>query len=67
MGVRIMSFTIKCDKCGSENIFTSNSKKYEGNIGVDVYTRGSYMGESVESIEIECLNLTCDNTIEIKY
>lgn len=62
-----MSFTIKCNKCGVEQEFTSKSKRYEENIGVDVYVRGTYMGDSVEEIDIECLNPKCDNSIEIKF
>lgn len=62
-----MSFTIKCNKCGVEQEFTSTSKKYQENIGIDVYVRGTFMGDAVENIEIECLNPKCDNNIEIKY
>lgn len=62
-----MSFTIKCDKCGSENTFTSDSKKYQENIGISVYVEGSYMGDVVKEIQIDCENPNCNNSIEIKY
>jgi hypothetical protein len=62
-----MSFTIKCNKCGVEQEFTSKSKRYEENIGVDVYVRGTYTGDMVEEIDIECLNPKCDNSIEIRF
>lgn len=62
-----MSFIIKCNKCGGEQEFTSNSKRFEENISIDIYVRGTYMGEVVESIEIECENINCNNAIEIKY
>jgi hypothetical protein len=62
-----MSFTIKCNKCGSEQEFTSLSKKYQENISIDVFVKGTYMGDAVDSIEIGCSNPKCDNEIEIKY
>lgn len=62
-----MSFTIICNKCGAKQEFTSNSKKYEENISVDVYVKGTFMGDGIESIDISCENPNCDNTIEIKY
>jgi hypothetical protein len=64
-GVEEMSFTIKCNKCGNEQEFTNESNKFQDNIGVDVYVRGTYMGDVVESIEIECGK--CCHNIELKY
>ena len=62
-----MSFTIKCDKCGSEQTFTSESNKYGEGIYITVYTSGSYCGETVDSIDIDCTNPKCNNDIAIKY
>lgn len=62
-----MSFTIVCDKCGSKQTFKSSSHKYEDNISIDVFVLGTYMGDAVEEIEINCENSDCDNAIEIKY
>lgn len=65
--VGIMSFTIKCNKCGHEQEFTSQSHKYSEKISVDVYVKGSYSGDVVQSIDINCENPKCNNTIDIKY
>lgn len=62
-----MSFTNKCNKCGNEREFTSESKKYDEKISIDVYVTGSYSGINVEEIEIGCTTLKCQNSIEIKY
>jgi hypothetical protein len=63
----MMGFTIKCNKCGTERVFTNKSSKYEGEtISIDVYVRGTYMGDSVESIQIDCENTKCNRGIEIK-
>lgn len=63
-----MSFTIKCVKCGTEREFTSDSRKYEDEtISIDVCVRGTFVGDSVESIGIMCENPKCNNDIDIKY
>jgi hypothetical protein len=62
-----MSFTVICDECGSKQKFTNDSHKYEKNISIDVFVLGTYMGDSVEQIEINCENSDCGNEIEIKY
>lgn len=61
-----MSFTIKCNKCGYEQIFTSTSQYYEDNISIYPNLRGTWAGDEVKSLSIDCENPKCDNTIEIK-
>ena len=58
-----MSFTIKCDKCGNEQQFTSESHKRGEKVDVDVYE----WNQRIETIDISCNNLQCQNHIEIKY
>jgi hypothetical protein len=62
-----LSFTITCNKCGKEDKFTNESKTNGENISVSVFTRGNFSGDEVESIDIDCDNPKCDNSIEIKY
>lgn len=62
-----MSFTIKCNKCGTEREFTGTSSKHSDGISVGVFTTGSYQGDVIESISIDCENPKCFNAIEIKY
>lgn len=59
-----MSFTIKCNKCGSEQEFTSESHKYQDIISIVPFVRGTYQGTELDSIDIECEK--CDNEIEIE-
>ena len=62
-----MSFTIKCNKCGSEQEYANDSKRFTDKIGVDVDVKGTFTGDSVNSIDIYCENGVCNNYIELKY
>ncbi|MEM5606453.1 hypothetical protein AAHB51_27490 [Bacillus cereus] len=52
-----MGFTIKCDKCGQEQVLTEDNITEQPNI--DVTFRDWYGQE----IDIVCLNHNCDNSI----
>lgn len=61
-----MSFTIKCDKCGGEQVFTNYSERWEQYIEIAIGTSTRY-GEVINSsIDIYCENQECPNKIEIK-
>ena len=60
-----MSFTIKCDKCGSGQTFKNRSSEWK-EIEIIVFTSG-YLGTSIEDIQISCENPKCNNSLEIKY
>jgi hypothetical protein len=62
-----MSFTIKCNKCGGTQEFTSDSSKFQDSISINAYIRGSYMGDVVEELNITCENPDCNNDIDIKF
>ena len=66
-GVEKMSFIIKCNKCGSEQEYTNETKRFTDNIGIDVDLKGTFMGDCVNSIDIYCENRECNNLIELKY
>ncbi|MGD7007586.1 hypothetical protein [Metabacillus sp. 84] len=64
-GVKV-SFTIKCDKCGGEQVFTNKSKRWGDHIEINVDTYKGYFGTVDKSIDIYCENIDCQNKIEIR-
>jgi len=61
-----MSFTIICDKCGSNQTIKEGFSPVDSK--VDIYVvevSQGYMGMEVESIDISCENFECNNTISI--
>jgi hypothetical protein len=61
-----LSFTIKCNKCGAEQEFTNESKKYNDHISIEADIWCDWSGSTLESIDIDCENPTCNNGIKIK-
>jgi DNA-directed RNA polymerase subunit M/transcription elongation factor TFIIS len=61
-----MSFTIKCNKCGYEQEFKNMDYKIQDNVSVVPYVMGTFQGDVVDSIDIQCENVKCDNDIALK-
>ncbi|MEN2468124.1 hypothetical protein [Ornithinibacillus sp. JPR2-1] len=59
-----MSFTIKCNKCGTEQEFKNDSHKYQDNISIVPYVVGTLSGTQLDSFDIQCEK--CENEIEIQ-
>ena len=63
-----MSFTIKCDKCGSEQTFKDYNSKWDK---IEITVNESCVGYTGEMIIIDvslwCENEKCNHTIDIKY
>ena len=62
-----MGFTIKCNKCGNEQVFTNESKRWEENIEIDVDMSHTFSGSTVNTVDIFCENINCNQYIELKY
>ncbi|MDF1511472.1 hypothetical protein Gp_84 [Bacillus phage vB_Bacillus_1020A] len=62
-----MSFTIKCNECGNEQIFTDGMSRWAENIELDVYVSTDFVGATVESITIYCENRKCNKYIDVKF
>ena len=67
-GVKRMSFTIKCDKCGNTQTFKDfNSMWKQIEVVVNTSTRG-YSGETnIDDITFYCENSECNNSVDVKY
>lgn len=65
-----MSFTIKCDKCGSEQTFKNyNSEWKQIQIIVSTVSGGiaGYHDREVNEVSIWCENPQCNHSVDIKY
>lgn len=62
-----MSFIIKCNECGNEQIFINGMSRYAENIELNVDLSTDFVGASIESITIYCENPKCNKWIDIKY
>lgn len=64
--VRKVSFTIKCNKCGNEQEFKHMGYKIQDNISVLPYVIGTFQGDILDTVDIQCESSECDNEISLK-
>lgn len=58
-----MSFTIKCNECGNEEVFKDGDSPYGDNIGIDITEICGFQGCEVISKDISCSK--CSNLINL--
>lgn len=54
-----MSFTIKCNLCGTEQEFKNGDSLHGDNIEVDIEMEHSILGSDVKKVTIYCENESC--------
>lgn len=62
-----MSFTITCDKCQQERVFSdTSSNDGDENINILVFMSTTYRGDEIISIDVKCTNPVCENNISME-
>lgn len=61
-----MSFTVKCDKCGSEQVFNHGDKARNNIVDMEIGMTRGYQ-QYPEEITFFCMNWECNNIVDLKY
>lgn len=65
--MKALAFTIKCNECENEQVFTNGMFRSTDKIELDVEASHDFVGTTIDHIVIYCENDKCNKWIDIRY